>query len=150
MLGIGNLIATDDALGIHALGALECDPRVPTHTEFLDGGTFGVQLAGYVHGVRRLLVLDAIDVGAAPGTVSRLKLDGTSRLLSGATAHESSLGDFLSALCLLGEAPDEVLVLGIQPASTAWGDALTPAVAAALPLLVDAAVAELNREGGAT
>ena len=54
------------------------------------------------------------------------------------------------AMKLLGESPEEVVVLGVQPMSTDWGAELTPPVQNTLPALLDVVIAQLeswaNRE----
>ena len=48
VVGIGNLIHTDDGLGIHAIERLRCDSRVPAGVTVIDGGTYGIELIVYV------------------------------------------------------------------------------------------------------
>jgi hydrogenase maturation protease len=67
VLGLGNMIRSDDGVGIHALQRLEFDPRVSDDVLVLDGGTLGLDLLTYVSGARGLLVMDAVDVGAPAG-----------------------------------------------------------------------------------
>lgn len=144
VLGMGNLILSDDGVGVQALRALEADPRLPAGAELIDGGTFGSELVGFVGGATRLVILDAVDVGAVPGTLVRLDGDELRAFPAAAGVHELGLAELLSALCLLDEEPEEIILLGVQPAATAPGVNLSPAVAASLPGLVDAALAVLG------
>jgi hydrogenase maturation protease len=59
------------------------------------------------------------------------------------SVHQLGVADLLVALRILAHRPPEVVLLGVQPASIGWGTELSPAVAAVLPALGDAAVAEL-------
>jgi hydrogenase maturation protease len=61
------------------------------------------------------------------------------------SVHQMGVADLLVALRVLASRTPEVVLLGVQPASTDWGTELSPAVAAVLPALADAAVAELGR-----
>lgn len=148
VLGIGNLVHSDDGAGVRAVRELESDPRVPRHVRLIDGGTLGLALLPRICGVRRLLVIDAIDVGEPPGTI--LRFDG--RALKGlpgrASIHQIGFADMMSALELIGEPPEDVVVLGVQPASTDWSAELSPAVAGALPALVQCAIGELEAWSG--
>jgi hydrogenase maturation protease len=54
--------------------------------------------------------------------------------------HLLGLADLLGALRLTGRAPEQVLLLGIQPESTDWGTQLSPAVEAAQDKLVEMAI----------
>ena len=49
----------------------------------------------------------------------------------------------MAAMKLLGEPPEEVVVLGVQPMSTGWGAELTPPVQNALLALLDVVIAQL-------
>ena len=145
VLGLGSLIQSDDGVGVCAQKQLEAKLRGCAQVEFLEGGTKGLELLPYLLGVRRLLVLDAVDVGAAAGTVIRVAGEELRSLPGSGSAHEMALPDLLMALRMLGEEPPEVVLLGIQPATTELGAELSPAVAQALPLLADAAWIELAR-----
>jgi len=143
VLGMGNLLLSDDGMGIHALQYLERDPRVPPGIEFVDAGTFGVELIGYTAGATRLIVLDSVNVGAAPGTLIRMEGDELEGLPPAGNVHDLSLADLMMALRLLNQEPKEVILIGIQPARTDPGTTLSPAVQATLSSLVDVAVREL-------
>lgn len=144
VVGVGNLIHTDDGLGVHAIRRLQADPRVPTGVELIDGGTFGIELLAYLENCSRLLLLDAVDVGQAAGTLVRMAGEDLFGLPGGASVHQLGIADLLATLPLVSNAPEEVVLLGAQPASTDWGCELTEAVAAALDALVDSAVEQLR------
>ncbi len=144
VLGLGNLIHADDGVGIHAIQALSTDARVPPGVVLLDGGTQGLGLLHHISGVRRLLVIDAIDTGEAPGTVLQFEGKALRGLPGKASVHSLGFGDMMIALELLGETPPEVVVIGVQPASVEWGAELTESVAKALPRLIDTVVSRLE------
>ena len=70
-VGLGNLIHSDDGVGVHLIHRLQRDERVPSEVVLIDGGTQGLALLPYLSGFTRLLVIDAIDAGHAPGTLIR-------------------------------------------------------------------------------
>ncbi len=69
VLGIGNLLWADEGFGIRALERLHADWRFRAGVRLLDGGTQGLYLLPYVEGCRKLLILDAVDYGLAPGSL---------------------------------------------------------------------------------
>jgi hydrogenase maturation protease len=143
VVGVGNTIHSDDGAGIHALRQLQQDPRLPGSVTFIDGGTAGIDLLAYVYDCPRLLLLDAVDVGEQAGTVVRLA-DGELRgLPCGASVHQLGVADLLATLPLVSDVPREIVLLGVQPASTDWGTELSPPVQSALGPLVEAAVEQL-------
>lgn len=136
VLGLGNLMRTDDGVGIHAIRELSSEGRLPPHIQTVEGGTLGLDLLHSLRGVTHLLALDAVDVGAAPGTLLRFGNAELSALPIAQSVHLLGFADLLGTLKLLDDAPDEVMLLGIQPESTGWGLNLSPSIASALNNLI--------------
>jgi len=92
---------------------------------------------------RKLVVIDAMAADAQPGEVYRF---GAADLLRNApptvSMHELGLLDTLQMASALGCAPKEVVVLGVQPKDVQVGLELSAEVAAALPRIVELALAE--------
>ena len=145
VLGLGSLIRSDDGVGVHAVQRLQADGRVPADVQLLDGGTLGLTLLNHVSGARRLLVIDAVDLGAPAGTFVRLEGEELRGMPGSGSVHQLGVADLLAALRITGQEPDEVVVLGIQPASTDLGASLSPSVVAALDQIIEAAVAQLSK-----
>lgn len=137
VLALGNPLLSDEGVGAAALARLRDRPGV----EAVDGGTDGLTLLAWLRGIRRLLVLDAVETGLAAGTVVRLEPDA---LPGGDGVHRLGLPDLLAALELLGEPPTQVVVLGVQPGRLEPGLDLSPEVARAVPALVEHAEAVLD------
>jgi hydrogenase maturation protease len=144
VLGLGNTLHTDDGIGPQAIARLRTDARVPADVALIEGGTLGLELLTYIWDCSYLLVLDAVDVGQPPGTLVRMSSQEVQTLPSQGSVHQLGVADLLVALRVLASRTPEVVLLGVQPASTEWGTELSPAVAAVLPALADAAVAELR------
>jgi len=144
VIAIGNTIHRDDGAAVHALRRLETDPRLPDDVVLVDGGTRGLELLADAAGFSRLLLLDAIDVAAKPGTIIKMTGADLHGIPGAASVHQLGLADLLSTLPLISDAPTEVVLLGIQPAETDWGTELSPSVEANLSELVEAAIEQLE------
>ena len=144
VLGLGNLMRTDDGVGVHTIRRLAESGRVSPGIEVIEGGTLGLDLLPRIEGMTHVLAIDAVEFGAPPGTLCRFANRELSALPTGKSVHLLGFSDLVSALRLLGEAPSEVVLLGVQPESTDWGVTLSPAVAAALNDLVEAALFEIG------
>jgi hydrogenase maturation protease len=148
VLGLGNMLLSDDGVGPAVLQQMADDPRRWSgEVEFLDGGTQGLALLGHVSGRRALIIVDAVRKGEPPGTVYRLTLPelrdvSPERASSG---HESNAGELLAAAELLNELPGQLFVVGVEPERIATGLGLSPAVEKALPLASDQVVCLLNQ-----
>ncbi len=144
VLGLGNLVHSDDGVGIHAIGLLQKDSRVPRGVVLMDGGTQGLSLIPHISGFPRLLVIDAVDVGEKPGTLVRLEGDALQTLPGKPSVHQLGFADLMIAMKLLDEAPAEVVVIGVQPQSTEWSAELTPPVRESLDELLKVVLAQLE------
>lgn len=144
VLGLGNLIHADDGVGVHAIEKLRADPRIPADVTLMDGGTQGLSLLPHISGFDRLLAIDAVDVGEKPGTIVRLEGAALEKLPGKPSVHQLAFADLTIAMRLLGEVPEEIVVLGVQPQSTDWSAELTEPVLAALDGLVELVIRQLQ------
>jgi hydrogenase maturation protease len=148
VLGIGNIILSDEGVGVRAAEALEAGFDLPEYVEVIDGGTAGMELLGPLSGVDLLVVLDAIKGGGAPGSI--VKLAGKEVPVFFRTKlspHQVSICDVLAGLEFSGDLPRDVVLIGVEPDSLELGLELTPAIAARVPEMVALAVAELAARG---
>ena len=147
VLGVGNVLLRDDGIGVRVVQELARltadDPRtVPSGTRLVDGGTLGLDLLATVRGARSLLLVDAVSLGRAPGSVIILRGQAiTAAGGDGATA--GGVGELLAMGRLMGWLPDQVTLLGIEAGDTGMGVGLSPGVEAAVPVAVETARAEL-------
>ena len=143
ILGVGNLLLSDEGIGIHAVKKLLETERLPEDVEIIDGGTAGLNLLYYLEGVDRLVIIDAVETGGPPGTMVRLAGDKIPAYMAlKVSPHEITLPDFLAAAKLRDLYPREVGVWGMQPESLEVGIDLSPSLAAKLDTLVDLVVGE--------
>jgi hydrogenase maturation protease len=147
VVGLGNLMRSDDAAGMLAVRRLTEDSRFPPEIEVIEGGTLGLDLLHAVYGISHLLVLDAVDTGAAPGTLVRFAGHELTGLPASKSVHLLGLSDLIDVLRLMDGPPAEIVLLGIQPESTDWGTALTPVVQVAQSGLIEAALKQIIQWG---
>ena len=145
VVGVGNTILSDDGVGVHAARLLQADSRVPSSVTVLDGGTLGLELLPYISDASRILFLDAVNSGSIPGTRVRMTGKDLLGLSGGWSVHQLGVADLIATLAFASTKPQDIVVLGVQPANTDWGTSVTPSVEAALPQLVEAALAQLRQ-----
>lgn len=145
VLGLGNLIHSDDGVGVHAARLLMQDHRVPDGVEVIEGGTAGLDLLAAIEDATHVLALDAVNTGTVAGTVTRFDLSELEPLPGSPSVHQLGFADLLEALRWLDKADKQMVLLGVQPEETGWGAALSPSVSAALPQLIQAALVELEQ-----
>ncbi len=149
ILGIGNLLLTDDGAGVHALKQLAEYYEFSDNVTLMDGGTSGIHLLDAIMAADRLVVFDAVQAGSRPGTVHRLTPDDLQNTLVGkGSLHDMGILEALTCAGLLGRMPDSVII-GIEPENlTDWSTFLSNSVKAGLEPMVEAALAEIRRFGG--
>jgi hydrogenase maturation protease len=134
VLGVGNTILTDEGVGpwvVERLRALNPDVKGVT---WMDGGTLSFSIASDVEDAECLIVVDATELRAEPGTVRVFVDEEMDRMLGGhgRSIHEVGLMDLMNMTQLTGRLPSRRALVGIQPGVVDWGTEPTPAVGAAM------------------
>ncbi|QOY88913.1 hydrogenase maturation protease [Paludibaculum fermentans] len=132
VLGLGNLLLSDDGVGLRLLELLSADPA--PGVEYVDGGTQGLALLGLFEGRHSVVVCDAVALDGEPGAIHVLDKAAIAELRGSraGSAHESNALGLLQALTLLGQDPDELWVVGIEPEVVRTGIGLSASVTASL------------------
>ena len=150
VLGIGNILLRDEGVGVRIVEAIEQRYRLPPGVDLLDGGTAGMDLLHILTEYDRLIVCDAINSKAAPGTIVTLTDEEVPAYFrSLMSPHQLGLSEVLATLKLLGRGPRSVTLFGVVPEDLALGTELSPTLRAALDRVVDLVMAELTRHGTA-
>jgi hydrogenase maturation protease len=115
VIGLGNPLMADDGVGIAALERLRA-AGAPPDVELVDGGTWGMNLLPIIESAGRVLLMDAIDAGGAPGTLHVLERAQIPRYLATKISpHQVDLRDVLALAELRGNLPEQTVALGLQP-----------------------------------
>jgi hydrogenase maturation protease len=148
VLGLGNILLSDEGVGVRVVERLQELYEFPQEVQVLDGGTLALDLLPYVEETDRLLVIDALEMGAEPGAIARLESDEVPAFLSvKLSPHQMGLADLLAAARLRDVYPEQLVLWGMQPGVMRPGLELSPPVAAQVEVLVDRVLAELSLWG---
>ena len=146
ILGIGNLLLKDEGIGVHVVRRLK-DVTLPDNVEVLDGGTAGLELVDFIENRKKVIVIDAVKTGDRPGTIYRLTEKNLNMKPKAIMSfHEI---DFLHALYLsevLGNKPEETIVIGIEPKDMTDGTELSPEIEERIPRIIEVVMEELKME----
>jgi len=143
ILGLGNRLESDEALGGLMVERLTADPSIlaglpdPDAVELIDGGTVGLGLLPYLTGLDGLVVVDVIAAEEAPGTLIDLEGSTLIRHEQVMSVHDLGAGELLGALHVMDAWPRRVRVVGLEPLAIELGLELTAPVAAGVPALLD-------------
>jgi hydrogenase maturation protease len=148
ILGVGNLLLSDEGVGLRVVERLATAYDLPQDVQILDGGTLGLDLLYYLEGIENLLIVDAVEMGKEPGTLLRLEGDEVPSYLSiKMSPHQIGIPDMLFAAKLKDLYPRNVVLWGVQPAMLDTGLELSPQVAAQVDALVDKVIEQLVQWG---
>lgn len=144
VLGIGNLVMSDDAVGVIVAQRLQKEYRFADNVEIMDGGTLGLDLLPKLENITNLIMIDAVETGKAAGTCVRLSgQELPIALQTKVSPHQMGLKDLLAVSELTGHSPKEMVLIGVQPGSIEMEVGLTPEVEAQLETLVSNVLTEL-------
>lgn len=132
VLGVGNLIQSDDGVGIHVVHELE-RRTLPPDVELLDGGMMGAELIGFLQGRGKVIIVDAMGAEGGPGTLYRIPFEELTVSSSVPfSTHSPGLGELLQCCKRLDPRP-EIVVYGIVPETTVLGMEMSDAVRKQVP-----------------
>ncbi len=147
VLALGNPLMGDDGLGATVLRRLQRWDWGHDVT-IVNGETWGLRLLPTVEAADRLLVIDAIDVGAAPGTIITLNANELPRRLDlSISPHQVGLRNVLALAELRGTYPSAITAIGAQPERVVFGEPLSVPVAAAVDGVTALSASQLTAWG---
>lgn len=150
VIGVGNVLMGDDGLGLAALETLRAGWDIPDSVELVDGGTWGLNLLPVIEAADQVLLIDAIDRGAAPGALHLLEQGQVPRYLSTKLSpHEVDLRDVFALAELRGNLPRELVAVGLQPQRIEMGTVLSDVVQAHMDDLLTTIARRLGTWGHA-
>jgi len=140
VLGMGNLLLSDEGVGVHVARALAAR-ALPENVSVVEAGTAFLDVLPDIEKADRILLIDAMEGGGAPGSVYRVPFDQCVHPDMLASLHGFDLS---RVLYMAGsERAPEVTVFGVEPARIAWGTELSAVVARVVPAVEEAIMGEL-------
>lgn len=150
VIGFGNPLLGDDGVGLRVIDELRRlsvgEPgSLPPGTRLVRAGAPSTDLLPVIRDARALLLIDAVDAGRPPGSVTVARGERVS-----STVGRGDIGELLVATRLTGRAPGAVALVELQVAAMDPGIGLSAPVEAAVARAAQAARRELVRLAGNT
>lgn len=134
LLGVGNILLTDEGVGVRLVEQLEREHHVPAGLTVLDGGTAAMELLEDLENLDLLVIADCVRVGRPPASVVVLKDDEVpSFFRARLSPHQVGLSDVLATLEITERAPRHTVVVGVQPVDVSLGMEQSLPVRAVMP-----------------
>jgi len=135
ILGVGNTLLSDDGAGVHAMSYLRDKHVTPPGTTFIDAGTLSFTLADDIASARQLIIFDAADLDADPGTIRVFDAEEFDAFLHSGkrSVHEVGFADLMDIARLQECLPERRALIGIQPGEFGWSSEPGEKVQTAIP-----------------
>jgi len=149
IIGIGNVLTGDDAIGPHVVRVVEARWELPDGVQVIDAGTPGYDLTALVAGLDAVVLVDAVKAKGIPGevrTFDKAALLEKKPILA-LSPHEPGVREALLNADFMGVTPPVVRLVGVIPARTDTGIGLSAEVRAAVPVAAAQVASELAALG---
>ncbi len=142
VLGLGNMLHTDEGFGVAALNSFSESSNYPDRVNCIDGGTQGIYLLDYIESCDALIVFDALiplDYERKVYVYRNEELpDFIHRKMS---SHQMGFSELIGVAKLHGRVPQELVMIGAPPQDLQLGIGLSPELEQLVPEAVKAAKA---------
>ncbi len=147
--GVGNVLLGDDGVGPYLINLLNARYSFGPDVEIEDFGTPALDFIDNIVGREALIVIDSVDNGAAPGTVTLYRKEDIVRNAPSVRMdpHSPALVESLLTADLFGGSPTDVVLVGITGTSYKAGCELSTGVERAVDDAIAAVLNELDRFG---
>lgn len=144
VLGVGNLLLSDEGIGVHVVNKL-MEMALPPEVEVTEGGIDGLGLMNVVVRADRLIVIDAVKGGGPPGSIYRFGIEDltTAPHVYKMSVHEIGILEVIRLSGLVGQTP-KTTVIGVEPKSLEMGMELSPEIQAKVPRIIELVLDELK------
>ncbi|MGC8924523.1 MAG: HyaD/HybD family hydrogenase maturation endopeptidase [Calditerrivibrio sp.] len=137
VMGLGNLLMNDDAVGVLAVQELKKLYRDTDTLKIIDGGTLGLDLIHYLEWADKLIIVDGVNLNLPAGTVVRIEGEDINVVFeSKLSPHQMGLKDILLAAELIDCRPSDIVLFGIQTKNIDMEMNLSEEVKSNLPKLL--------------
>lgn len=148
VLGVGNVLLTDEGIGVRTVETLLEEYRFPENVDVVDGGTAGMELVEIISNKEHVILIDAVNTGAPAGTVVTLIDEEVPALFrSRISPHQLGISDLLGVMALTGETPKHFTLFGVVPFSMDTGVELSAQMQPLKNILVENVVNKLEALG---
>jgi hydrogenase maturation protease len=143
--GIGNLLFTDEGLGVHILKELS-KKKLPKKVELAEIGTATFELVRFIDGKDKVIIVDAIVSDEAPGTIYKLtpkELKSSSKNQL-ASLHQFGICEAIETVTQMGNTPEIVIFGVVLKDYQSIGTELTPELKKSIPKIIQEILKEIK------
>lgn len=149
VFGAGNLLLSDEGLGVHLVKRMNDTYEPSDDVEFYDGGTMGILATHKLEETSHVIIVDSLDATGEPGELRTYRKEDImlEKIPAKMSPHQIGLQEVLTISELRGKAPNTITFYGVIPASLDSSVELSPEVEARLGEIENLIVSELKSMG---
>lgn len=136
IIGLGNQLKGDDGIGILLVREIE-KKELASNIEVFDAGIRGLRLLHLLKDLEKALIVDAVRFGGEPGDSVFFSPDEVESLNEFQSTHDMDFLEVLELSKTLEEEPDGIVIMGVEPKDTSFGESISPELKHRLPQLVE-------------
>ncbi|MFZ5645490.1 MAG: hydrogenase maturation protease [Bacillota bacterium] len=145
VLGLGNLLMTDDGFGVLAAQIL-MQKAWPSGVAVMDIGTAAFYFWEEISLSRHVIAVDALRAGGKPGSIYRLSGADIRHPPDGRrAAHGFTFPDVIALARKISGYPSGLLIYGVEPLDLRFGNPLSPVLKKTLPKVLAQVSGEIDR-----
>ncbi len=144
IIGLGNILKGDDGIGVRVAEILS-QRELPAGVAVEEVGTPGIDLMNRFEGWQKVILVDAVQMGAKPGTWRRFSPQDVRLIANGnvLSLHEPDLASVLELAQALNMLPDEIVIYGVEPQDLTFMAPLSSPVEAIINVIAEQILSEI-------
>jgi hydrogenase maturation protease len=150
VVGVGNILMADEGVGVKVLQELK-RRDLEKEIDLVDAGTGFFTIVSDLSSYDKVVIIDAVRGGKAPGTIYRFELSDIAMRGIGdddgfLSVHDIGVPQALRMHSLVGSLPDEIVLYGVEPLSIKLSLEVTPRLKPVVGRLADLVVEEIKQD----
>ena len=111
ILGLGNILLSDEGFGVHFVRHIENKYSMPENIEIIDGGVMGYVLLDIFDRSDVMIVIDCIKLDDEPGSIFRFTNEEfLTKIPPPTSAHEVKFADVMIKAEMMADLPDMIFL----------------------------------------
>jgi hydrogenase maturation protease len=147
IIGLGNVLMSDDGFGPYVVRVLEAFYDLPQQVQVIDAGTPGVDLTPYLLDADTVIFVDTVNAAGRVGDIHEFGFSDIVGQGRGGGPHDPAVKEALLTVAAAGMGPKNVMLVGVIPEWIATGVSLSPPVRSAIAPVIGVLATELERLG---
>ena len=146
VVGTGNILMLDEGVGVHVVERLGRED-MPPDVELFDAGVAIADVMDDLSQFDRVIIVDATRGGEEPGAIYKYRLEDLNmedfRNRHLASVHDITLVETLMLNKLTGNLPEDIVLIGVEPARMEAGIGLSEIVESKMDAIVEVLMGEI-------